>query len=134
MFMIRRAKIEDADTLLKLARMVHFINLPPDKSIIQQKITQSRRSFLRAAQGAYGAETPAHASGGGLSTALLSTDLFMFVLEDVEHQSCIGSSQLVARMGGPHRPNVRFKLEKKEFFSQDLQTGTSHIVAHLDLD
>jgi hypothetical protein len=46
MFTIRRAKVDDADTLLKLARMVHFINLPPDKEIIVQKIIHSRNSFL----------------------------------------------------------------------------------------
>ena len=47
--MIRRAKVDDATTLLKLAKMVHFINLPPDKEIITQKIVHSRNCFLKLA-------------------------------------------------------------------------------------
>ncbi|MEO0629407.1 MAG: hypothetical protein AAFY46_01600, partial [Planctomycetota bacterium] len=47
MFRIRRAKLDDTPTLLKLAKMVHFINLPPDKEIIVQKIIHSRNSFLK---------------------------------------------------------------------------------------
>ena len=30
MFLVRPATLEDASTLLKLAKMVHFINLPAD--------------------------------------------------------------------------------------------------------
>jgi arginine N-succinyltransferase len=48
-FLIRRAKIEDVPTLLKLARMVHFINLPADKDIITEKVMRSRESFIKAA-------------------------------------------------------------------------------------
>ena len=47
MYRIRRAKLDDTPTLLKLAKMVHFINLPPDKDIIQSKIVHSRNSFLK---------------------------------------------------------------------------------------
>ncbi len=49
MFLIRRAKIEDVPTLVKLARMVHFINLPADKDIITEKVMRSRESFIKAA-------------------------------------------------------------------------------------
>ena len=45
MFLIRPATIEDAPTLLKLAKMVHFINLPADPEIIRDKIVRSRKSF-----------------------------------------------------------------------------------------
>jgi arginine N-succinyltransferase len=41
--------MEDVPTLLKLARMVHFINLPADKDIITDKVMLSRRSFVHAA-------------------------------------------------------------------------------------
>ncbi len=37
-------------------------------------------------------------------------------------------------MGGPGNPNYSFKLHKRDFFSQSLQTGTSHIVAKLHAD
>ncbi|MCU0689230.1 MAG: arginine N-succinyltransferase [Phycisphaerales bacterium] len=48
MFLVRRAKPEDVPTLLKLAKMVHFINLPADRGIIESKVTWSRQCFLLA--------------------------------------------------------------------------------------
>ena len=48
MFLIRPATLEDAPTLLKLAKMVHFINLPADPEIIHTKIVRSRTSQRRA--------------------------------------------------------------------------------------
>lgn len=51
MFLIRRAKVEDVGTLFKLAKMVHFINLPADRDIITDKVMKSRESFLKSLQG-----------------------------------------------------------------------------------
>lgn len=48
MFLVRRAKPEDVPTLLKLAKMVHFINLPADRGIIEAKAAWSRQCFLLA--------------------------------------------------------------------------------------
>lgn len=196
MFLIRRAKLDDTATLLKLAKMVHFINLPPDREIITNKILQSRAAFARAAgapiveshpdpappklkpgptgvkqslanrlapdisdpseelrpasthpSGKKGAKIqkrsapippeppplplPASAAAG-LSSA--KSDIFMFILEDTETQSCLGTSQVLAHMGGPGNPNLSFKLSKKQFFSQSLQFGATHIVATLHFD
>ncbi|MEO0512774.1 MAG: arginine N-succinyltransferase [Planctomycetota bacterium] len=145
MFIIRRAKVDDADTLLKLSRMVHFINLPPDREIIVQKIIHSRNSFLSAC----GSNQPLEpepeptlvADSGtgelklvGLGQGTAESDLFMFVLEELETSQPVGTSQVLARMGGVENPNVRYKLEKREFFSESLQTGTTHMVARFDLD
>lgn len=188
MFLIRRAKLDDTSTLVKLAKMVHFINLPPDREIIANKILQSRSCFGKAAgavvealpdqpppkvkPGFTGvrqsvaaklapdvkmppqmrpaalegkgkkktAGSPAPQSpvvitpeqAAGLSSA--KSDIFMFVLEDVESQACIGTSQVLAHMGGPGNPNLSFKLSRKQFFSQSLQFGATHIVATLYLD
>ena len=49
MFLIRQSKPDDASTLHKLARMVFFINLPPDEQIIKGKIEHSVRCFKRVA-------------------------------------------------------------------------------------
>ncbi|MCB9846396.1 MAG: arginine N-succinyltransferase [Phycisphaeraceae bacterium] len=137
MFLIRRARMEDVQTLLKLGRMVHFINLPPDKDIIADKVVHSRNCFIRAASGADRPEPVSVARNGtptGLAAAARRVPLFMFVLEDTETGNCLGTSQVLARMGGPGNPNVSYKLEKRSFFSQSLQTGTSHIVAKMYLD
>jgi len=138
---IRRARVEDAGTLLKLARMVHFINLPADKELIDLKITQSRLSFLRAASG----ERPPGDNGAarkpekpvgvtGLSSADFTRDIFMFVAESREDRTALGTSQVLARMGGPGNPNYSFKLEQRSTFAPDLKTGTTHVVARLHGD
>lgn len=51
MFLMRQAMVEDTSTLLKLAKMVHFINLPADKDIIADKASWSSQCFLKAALG-----------------------------------------------------------------------------------
>ncbi len=145
MYFIRRAKADDADTLLKLARMVHFVNLPPDKEIIGQKIVHSRNSFARAADrrapvepepvaaAMHAIKTP-EKSLTGLGRSTIKSDLFMFVLEDAESGGVLGTSQVIAKMGGPGNPNVSLKLDQRHFFSKSLQTGTTHTVARLHLD
>jgi arginine N-succinyltransferase len=141
-FVIRQARVEDIPTLLKLAKMVHFTNLPADREVIYTKIMHSRESFLRAAGAGEASvrellEQEARNGNGqlsGLSAATRTGDLFMFVLEDTSNGVVLGTSQIIARMGGPGNPNFAWKLERREFFSKTLQTGTSHIVAHLFAD
>ena len=151
MYRIRRAKADDADTLHKLARMVHFINLPPDREIIAQKIARSRNSFRSVADRRAEPEpepTPealatlsGRIEGGGDEAVLegygastIKSDLFLFVLEDADTGNVLGTSQAVTRMGGPGNPNVSFRLEKRQFFSRSLQTGTTQMVARMHLD
>jgi arginine N-succinyltransferase len=145
MYMIRRAKVDDATTLLKLAKMVHFINLPPDKEIITQKIVHSRNSFLKIANAKAAPEpepVPKTIVGigeerttiEGLGVSAAHADLFVFVLEDTDTGNVIGTSQTLAKMGGPGNPNFSFRLEKREFFSESLQTGSTQMVAVLRED
>lgn len=129
MFVIRPAKPDDLDTLLKLAKMVYFINLPPDRDIIAEKIRRSRRSF--EGEMTHGAGRGKQGYGKGLSTA---SPLFMFVLEDPDTGNALGTSQVVARMGGPGNPNLAMRLRRREFFSKDLQNGATHVTAQLVLD
>jgi len=138
-YLIRRAKVEDVSTLTKLARMVHFINLPPNKDMIGLKIAASRDSFRRAAAGSGKREDRPkrlHEPGEvrGYSEGVADSDVFMFVLENTETGSVLGTSQLIAQMGGPGNPNYGFKLERREFFADDIKTGTSHVVARLHAD
>lgn len=138
MYVIRRARVEDVSTLLKLAKMVHFINLPPDRDVIASKVSSSRSSFQRAA-GPGRADERKRLMGKdghvqGLAAGMLDTDLFMFVLENSETGTVLGTSQVAAHMGGPGNPNYAFKLVRKDFFADDIKTGTSHIVARLYKD
>lgn len=137
MYLIRRAKVEDAGTLLKLAKMVHFINLPADRELISSKILRSRQSFMAAAEAAPRVAERSRRNGStdqGLAGITESSNMFMFVLEDAESGSVLGTSQVISRMGGPGHPNISFSLRKVEKFSTTLQTGATHMVAKLHLD
>lgn len=134
MFLIRQGKSSDLDVLLKLAKMVHFINLPADQDVIENKLRWSRESFhiIRRDEPARDADAdPELPSLGG---AAGSSPLFMFVAEDMETGNIVGTSGIVAKMGGPGKPNVAMKLRKREFFSRDLQGGATHVTAQLVLD
>lgn len=149
-FLIRRAKSEDVDTLVKLAKMVHFINLPADREIIGDKVTWSRTCFLLAAdedaaesrspkKGKRKAVKKGSASehgeiSDGLAGLTGRSPLFMFVLEDLESGGVIGTSQIIARMGGPGQPNLSLQLSRREMWSQSLQMGVTHTVAKLHKD
>jgi len=115
MFVIRQARSDDAPSLLKLAKMVHFINLPADMNIIQSKIHRSRRSFDGRA------ESPRERE-------------FMFVLEDSGTGNVIGTSSIVSAISWPGKPNVFFQVRKREHYSEDLQTGAVHVTLQLCTD
>ncbi len=132
MFVIRRAKMDDVPTLLKLAKMVHFINLPPDREIITEKIFNSRKSFEKAAGiRRKDVKERKHSGSGGISEKTAAADLFMFVLEEAGSNNCLGTSQIVSQMGGPGAPNVCFKLEQREKYSEALKFGIKTTVARL---
>jgi arginine N-succinyltransferase len=115
MFFIRQAQPDDASTLLKLAKMVHFINLPADPDIIGRRIAQSRLSFEGKAR-------------------KKRERVFMFVLEDSDTGNVIGTSSIVACISWPGRPHTFLQVRKREFFSQDLQTGQVHLTLQLGTD
>jgi arginine N-succinyltransferase len=159
-FLIRQSKPEDNATLFKLARMVYFINLPPDEQIIAQKIEHSQGCFRRVAHGAADAKaakmvksvkkgklsktetTPPTsngsrrkgAAGGGLAAMEHESDMFMFSVIEPETGAVIGTSQVRAHQGGPGNPNWRMRVGEKKFHSPSLGFGTTHTVAQLDGD
>lgn len=136
MFLIRQSKAEDAATLLKLARMVFFINLPPDEKIIDGKIAYSRDCFRKAAgfDPSSREDLPGSGGIGGYVATQADADLFMFTMEDTETGGVIGTSQIRARMGGPGNPNYSFKVLHRQFRSESLGFGTSHLVVRMHED
>lgn len=115
MFFIRQAQADDAGTLLKLAKMVHFINLPADPDIIARRIALSRRSFEGKAKNN-------------------RERVFMFVLEDTDTGNVIGTSSIVACISWPGRPHTFLQVRKREMFSLDLQSGQVHLTLQLGTD
>jgi arginine N-succinyltransferase len=115
MFVIRQAHLEDAPTLLKLAKMVHSNNLPADADILRTKLSRSRDSFL------------------GKTRSPLERE-FIFALEDTDTGNLIGTSSIISRISSPGRPHLYFLVRKQEHFSEDLATGHVHVTLQLGTD
>ena len=115
MFVIRQATIDDSPTLLKLAKMVHFINLPADPDIIRSKIATSRRSFAGRADDT-------------------RERRFMFVLEDIDSGNIVGTSSINSAVSWPGHPHTYFRVRKRQLYSEDLQTGQVHVTVQLECD
>jgi len=118
MFVIRQANLDDAPTLLKLAKMVHSNNLPADADILRTKLQRSRESFLGKARMPWERE-------------------FIFALEDTDTGNLVGTSSIISCIsspGPPPRPHLYLLVRKREHFSDDLQTGQVHVTLQLGTD
>ncbi len=115
MFLVRPATVDDLPALLKLAKMVHFINLPADTEILRQKIVRSRKSFAGEAT------TPRERE-------------FVFVLESSDTNNVIGTSSIISCLSWPGRPHTFMQVRKREHYSTDLQTGSVHMTLQLGTD
>jgi arginine N-succinyltransferase len=115
MFLVRPANLEDAPTLLKLAKMVHFINLPADPEIIRTKIVRSRKSFAGEPDNPHERE-------------------FVFVLEETNTGNVIGTSSVIGCMSWPGWPHTYLQVRRREHYSTDLQTGQVHVTLQLCTD
>jgi arginine N-succinyltransferase len=107
MFIIRPAHPKDLPTLLKFARMVHFINLPADIDLLATKIRKSLASFAGKAKSERDRQ-------------------FMFVLEDTETENVVGTSAIISCISWPGFPHCYLQLGRREFVSRDLATGQVH--------
>ncbi|MFO0829564.1 MAG: arginine N-succinyltransferase [Phycisphaerales bacterium] len=115
MFIIRPAHPKDLSTLLKLARMVHFINLPADHDLLASKIRKS------------------HASLAGKAKSERDRQ-FMFVLEDSETEAVLGTCALISCVSWPGFPHVFLKVGRRQFVSKDLQSGLVHTTLQFGID
>jgi arginine N-succinyltransferase len=140
LFLIRQAKQEDVSTLAKLARLVYFINLPPDERIVAEKVEHSQGCFRRLGSQMAGVTRPGVSAGpkrrrssgtAGFTTIEHESDMFMFVVEDTDIGGIVGTSQVRAHQGGPGSPNWSFKIAERSFRSDSLGLGTTHKTGQL---
>ena len=115
MFVIRQASSEDVQSLLKLARLVHSFNLPADRDAIAGKIVKSVQSFEDRLDDPH-------------------DRTHMFVLEDLETGNVIGTSSIIGHVSWPGHPHVYLEVSRREFWSDDLQQGATHVVLELGTD
>lgn len=114
-FLIRSAREDDIEELYRLANMVYFINLPADREILKEKISTSLDSFSGAIEDKFARE-------------------YIFVLEDVEAKTLVGSSMVIARHGSPASPHMYFELKEIQKYSETIHGGIIHKVLHLKFE
>ncbi|MSR29366.1 MAG: arginine N-succinyltransferase [Phycisphaerales bacterium] len=115
MFVIREACSADMPQLLRLSRLVHSFNLPQDLESLEAKVERSRRAFAGQVKEPRGRE-------------------FVFVLEDVESGTVVGTSSIYSCISWPGHPHLYFKTRRREHYSKDLGTGQVHVTIQLTSD
>ncbi len=113
-FIIRSARNSDIEGLYSLSKEFPLLNLPPDKSLIEEKINISKESFLKR--------------------QAVHDSKYLFVAEDLELNRVVGCSQIIGKKGTPGAPNHSFEVIKKEKFSPDLCVGFIHQLLRLTLN
>ena len=115
MFVIRSVLEKDLEDLYSLSKIVTFINLPPDKRIIQKKIKNSLQSFEKPNKD-------------------LSKNIYLFVIEDPSDNSVIGACLIHAQHGDKDEPHFFLKVGQEKKFSKTLNTGFIHGTLKLGFD
>ncbi len=114
-FLIRSVRMDDLSELLRLSKLVYFINLPEDQEILKQKIELSINSFDGTIEDKFARE-------------------YIFVMEDLENQALVGTSMVIARHGSPQSPHMYLELKEIQKYSETIHAGFIHKVLRLKFD
>ncbi len=114
-FLIRSVRESDLDSLFNLSKMVYFINLPADRKVLKAKIKKSRDSFSGAIEEKFDRE-------------------YILVMENLEDNTVVGTSMVIARHGSPSEPHMYFDLKEKKKYSETIHSGIIHRVLRLKFD
>jgi arginine N-succinyltransferase len=107
MFLLRSVRESDLNDLYELSQLLVFINLPPDRDILAQKIALSLKTF----------EQPSD---------VLENNYYIFVLEDLEQSKVIGASMIHGKHGTEEEPHFFLKVSREHKFSKSINTGFIH--------
>lgn len=114
-FLIRSARMDDLEELLRLSTLVYFINLPEDRDIIKEKIQLSLDSFNGVIEDKFKRE-------------------YIFVMENLENHTLVGTSMIIARHGSPESPHMYLELRELQKYSETIHAGFIHKVLRLKFD
>ncbi len=117
MYLLRSVTENDLEELFKLSQLANFINLPPKKEIILQKIKRSIESFSNEN-----------------SSKNLNKDYYLFIIENTETRNVIGASMIHAQHGTHDEPHFFLKVSQEHKFSNTINTGFIHGTLKLGLD
>jgi arginine N-succinyltransferase len=105
-FRIRQSYREDVDQVLAVAEYLDTVNLPHDRDVITGILDRSEKSFA-----------------GEVSAA---DSEFVFVLEDLDTKTIIGTSMIYAQHGTKRAPHIFFRVENDERYSVTLDRYFVH--------
>ncbi len=91
-YLIRESRAADLEVIERLAEMLDTMNLPRDRRVLKRLIERSERSF----RGRIPDPTEAE---------------YVFVLEDLDLQRCIGTSLIIAKHGTLASPHYFMQVE-----------------------
>lgn len=114
-FLIRSARMDDLEELLRLSKLVYFINLPENRDIIKEKIQLSLDSFNGTMEDKFKRE-------------------YIFVMENLENHALVGTSMVIARHGSPESPHMYLELKELQKYSETIHAGFIHKVLRLKFD
>jgi arginine N-succinyltransferase len=106
MFRIRQSSRDDVEQVLAVAEHLDTVNLPADRSHIEQILERSEKSFAE--------DVPPHERE------------FLFVLEDLAAKKIIGTSMIYAQHGTRRAPHIFFRVENDERYSVTLDKHFVH--------
>lgn len=115
MFILRSVDIGDIDDLYELSQLVQFINLPPNKALIESKVLSSIESFVQP-----------HLD--------LSKNYYLFVLENLNEGKVVGACMVHAQHGTEEEPHFYLKVGQEKKFSTTINTGFIHGTLKLGMD
>lgn len=115
MFYIRSVQESDLDDLFSLSQHLAFINLPPDKRMLGNKIRSSLKAF------------------GGDETNN-ADDYFIFVLIDSSSDKLIGVSMIHGKHGTDSEPHFYLTVGHEKKYSQSINTGFIHGTLKLGIE
>lgn len=114
-FIIRSCREDDLEGLHRLAQLVYFINLPADREIITEKIRLSLASFSGELEDKFERE-------------------YILVMENLDDNSIVGTSMIIARHGSAKVPHMYFELKELQKYSETIHSGFIHKVLRLRFD
>ncbi|MBK23906.1 MAG: arginine N-succinyltransferase [Halobacteriovorax sp.] len=115
MYYIRSVQESDLEDLFTLSQHLAFINLPPDKRMLLNKIRSSTRAFNDAEEN--------H-----------EDDYFIFVLIDAEKEKLIGVSMIHGKHGTEKEPHFYLTVGHEKKYSESINTGFIHGTLKLGIE
>jgi arginine N-succinyltransferase len=119
MILLREARENDLDALLRFAQIPGMFNLPAERDTLRDRIVRSRDSF------------------SGALKALDETK-YTFIAEDLagggEHGPILATSMIAGQHGTPDSPHFYFEVGHEKRFSQTINTGFIHGTLTLGYD